>query len=89
MAEEPGEQSHSLFRPPMSDLELDLECQRGTRLKVAGPLTTQTIQEEVKAASTEERALQLQGTDFYLPLHGLFKCICRSGANAEKVFRIC
>ena len=64
MAEEPGEQS------PMSDPELDLEHQRGTRPKVAGPLTTQTIQEEAKAASTEERALQLQGTDFYLPLGG-------------------
>ena len=37
---------------------------------MAGPLTTQTIQEEAKAASTEERALQLWGTDFYLPLGG-------------------
>ena len=70
MAEEPGEQSQSLFRPPMSDPELDLECQRGTRPKVAGPLTTQTIQEEAKAAFTEECALQLRGTDFYLPLGG-------------------
>ena len=70
MAEEPGEQSQSLFRPPMSDPELDLERQRGTRPKVAGPLTTQTIQEEAKVASTEERALQLRGTDFYLPLVG-------------------
>ena len=43
MAEEPGEQSQSLYRPPMSDPELDLECQRGVRPKVAGPLTTQTI----------------------------------------------
>ena len=70
MAEEPGEQSQSLFRPPMSDPELDLECQRGMRPKVAGPLTTQTIQEEAKAASTEECALQLWGTDFYLLLGG-------------------
>ena len=70
MAEEPGEQSQSLFRPPMSDPELDLECQRGARPKVAGPLTTQTIQEEAEAASTKERALQLRGTDFYLPLGG-------------------
>ena len=54
----------------MSDPELDLECRRGARPKVAGPLTTQTIQEEAKAASTEERALQLLGTDFYLPLGG-------------------
>ena len=54
----------------MSDQELDLECQRGARSKVAGPLTTQTIQEETKAAPTEEHALQLRGTDFYLPLGG-------------------
>ena len=26
MAEEPGEQSQSLFRPPMSDPELNVEC---------------------------------------------------------------
>ena len=70
MAEGPGEQSQSLFRPPMSDPEVDLECWRGARPKVAGPLTTQTTQEEAKAASTEERVLQLQGTDFYLPLGG-------------------
>ena len=70
MAEGPGEQSQSLFRPPMSDPEVDLEHRRGTRPKVAGPLTTQTIQEEAKAASTEEHALQLRGTDFYLPLGG-------------------
>ena len=71
MAEEPGEQNQSLFRPPMSDPELDLEHLRGARPKVAGPPTTQTIQEEAKAASTEEHALQLLwGTDFYLPLGG-------------------
>ena len=70
MAEGLGEQSQSLFRPTMSDPEVDLECQRGTRPKVAGPLTTQTIQEEAKAASTEEHVLQVRGTDFYLPLGG-------------------
>ena len=70
MAEEPGEQSQSLSRPPMSDPELDLECWHGARPKVAGPLTTQTIQEEARAAPTEERALQSRGTDFYLPLGG-------------------
>ena len=59
MAEGPGEQSQSLFRPPMSDLEVDLECRRGARPKVAGPQTTQTKQEEAKAVSTEERVLQL------------------------------
>ena len=70
MAEGPGEQSQSLFRPPMSDPEVDLERRRGARPKVTGPLTTQTIQEEAKAASTEVRALQVRGTDFYLPLGG-------------------
>ena len=70
MAQGPGEQSQSLFRPPMSDPEVDLEHQRGARPKVAGPLTTQTKQEEAKAASTEERVLQLRGADFYLPLGG-------------------
>ena len=54
----------------MSDLEVDLERRRGARPKVAGPLTTQTIQEEAKAASTEKRVLQVRGTDFYLPLGG-------------------
>ena len=70
MAEGPGEQSQSLFRPPMSDPEVDLECRRGARPKVAGPLMTQTKQEEAKAASTEEHVLQLRGTDSYLPLGG-------------------
>ena len=49
---------------------MDLERRRGARPKVAGPLTTQTIQKEAKAASTEERVLQVRGTDFYLPLGG-------------------
>ena len=70
MAEGPGEQSQSLFRPPMSDPEVDLERRRGARPKVAGPLTTQAKQEEAKATSTEERVLQVRGTDFYLPLGG-------------------
>ena len=52
----------------MSDPELDLERRRGARPTVAGPLTTQTIQEEARAAPTEECVLQLRGTDFYLPL---------------------
>ena len=54
MAEEPGEQSQSLFRPPMSDPELNLERRRGTKPKVTAPLTTQTIQEEARAAPTEQ-----------------------------------
>ena len=70
MAEGPGEQSQSLFRPPMSDPEVDLECRRGARPKVTGPQMTQTKKEEAKAASTEEHALQVRGTDFYLPLGG-------------------
>ena len=70
MAEELDEQSQSLFRPPMSDPELNLECRRGAKPKVAGQLTTQTIQEEAQAAPTAECALQLRGTDFCLPLGG-------------------
>ena len=70
MAEGPGEQSQSLFRPPMSDPEVDLECRRGARPKVTGPQMTQTKKEEAKATSTEEHALQVRGTDFYLPLGG-------------------
>ena len=70
MAEGPGEQSQSLFRPPMSDPEVDLERRRGARPKVTGPQMTQTKKEEAKAASTEEHALQVRGTDFYLPLGG-------------------
>ena len=37
---------------------------------MTGPPATQTIPEEAKAASTEERVLQVRGTDFYLPLGG-------------------
>ena len=70
MAEGPEEQSQSLFRPPMSDPEVDLERRRGMRPKVAGPLSTQTVPEEVKTTTTEEHVLQVQGTDFYLPLGG-------------------
>ena len=70
MAEGPGEQSQSLFRPPMSDPEVDLERRRGARPKVAESQTTQTKREEAKAASTEEHVLQVRGTDFYLPLGG-------------------
>ena len=42
MAEGPGEQSQSLFRPPMSDPEVDLEHRRGAQPKVTGPQMTQT-----------------------------------------------
>ena len=70
MAEGLGEQSQSLFRPPMSDPEVDLECRRGARPKVAESQMTQTKKEEAKEASTEEHVLQVWGTDFYLPLGG-------------------
>ena len=70
MAEGPGEQSQSLFRPPMSDPEVDLERRRGARPKVTGPQTAQTKKEEAKTTSTEQHVLQLRGTDFYLPLGG-------------------
>ena len=70
MAEGPGEQSQSLFRPPMSDPEVDLECRRGARPKVAESQKAQARGEEARAASTEERVLQVRGTDFYLPLGG-------------------
>ena len=70
MAEGPGEQSQSLFRPPMSDPEVDLEGRRGARPKVTGPQITQTKKEEARATSTGEHALQVRGIDFYLPLGG-------------------
>ena len=70
MAEGPGEQSQSLFRPPMSDPEVDLERRRGARPKVTGLQTAQTKKEEAKTTSTEQHVLQLRGTDFYLPLGG-------------------
>ena len=47
---------------------MDLERRRGARPKVTGPQMTQTKKEEAKATSTEEHALQVRGTDFYLPL---------------------
>ena len=64
MAEGPGEQSQSLFRPPMSDPEVDLEHWRGAQPKVTGPQMTQTKKEEAKVASTEEHALQVRGRIF-------------------------
>ena len=70
MAEGPGEQNQNLFRPPMSDQEVDLERRRGARPKVTGSQTTQTKKGETKAASAEEQVLQVWGMDFYLPLGG-------------------
>ena len=85
MAEGPGEQSQSLFRPPMSDPEVDLECWRDVRPKVAGPLSTQIVLEEVKTTSTEERVLQVRGTDFYLPLGGQPRILERKSWRAPVV----
>ena len=70
MAEGLGEQSQSLFRPPMSDPEVDLECQRGARPKVTGSQAIQTKKAEAKVSSAEEQVLQVRGKDFYLPLGG-------------------
>ena len=70
MAEGPGEESQSLFRPPMSDPEVDLERRRGARPKVTGSQSTQIKKGETKVASAEEQVLQVRGTDFYLPLGG-------------------
>ena len=60
MAEGPGEQSQSLFRPPMSDPEVDLERQRGARPKVTGSQVIQTKKGEAKVSSAEEQALQVR-----------------------------
>ena len=40
---------------------------------------------------SHSKSFQKSGISFnldFLPVHGLFKCICRSGANPEKVFCI-
>ena len=50
MAEGPGEQNQNLFRPPMSDPEVDLERRRGARPKVTGSQTTQTKKGETKSS---------------------------------------
>ena len=69
MAEGPGEQSQSLFRPPMSDPEVDLEHRRGARPKMAGS-TNDPNQKggELKQPPQWSMYLQVRGTDFYLPL---------------------
>ena len=66
MAEGPGEQSQSLFRPPMSDPEVDLERWRGARPKVAEPQTAQTKKEEAKAAPTEEHVTPVAGVQIFI-----------------------
>ena len=64
MAEGPGEQSQSLFRPPMSDPEVDLECWRGARPKVMGSQITQTKKEETKAVPQRIRCSRCGGRIF-------------------------
>ena len=64
MAEGPGEQSQSLLRPPMSDPEVDLECQRGARPKVTRSQASQTKKAEAKVSSAEEQVLQVRGMVF-------------------------
>ena len=67
----------------MSDPELDLEHRHGAKPKVPGHLTTQTIQEDLEAAPTKEHALQLRGTDFYLPLVGQLRISGRKSSRAH------
>ena len=54
----------------MSDLTVDIERRRGARPRGDPVLTTGTIGEEIHQAASEERAIQLTGADFYLPLAG-------------------
>ena len=70
MAGEPGEQSQSLFRLPMSDPELNLECQRGARPKTAAPLTTHTIQEEARSSFHRAMCLAIKGHRFLFTFGG-------------------
>ena len=62
---ETGEKSQSLYQLQMIDLEIDIELQRGTR---PNTFDHSIIQEKVRATPNEEHAIQLKGTDFYLPL---------------------
>ena len=66
--EEPENQT--LARPPMKNPTMDIERRRGARPKRGPTYTTQTIQEEARAAQTEDKAHQLRGTNFFLPIVG-------------------
>ena len=70
MADEPVPEHPSLNRPAMSDVTTDIERRGGARPRDEPVYTTRTIREEIQEATTEERATQLIGTDFYLPLSG-------------------
>ena len=54
----------------MKNPTIDIERRGGACPKHGPTYTTQTIQEEVRAARTEEEAHQLRGTNFYLPIVG-------------------
>ena len=54
----------------MSDLTVDIERREGARPRGEPVFTTGTIGEEVRQAASKERAIQLTGADFYLPLAG-------------------
>ena len=71
MAEGPGEQSQSLFRPPMSDPEVDLERRRGARPKVA-ETTNHPNQTGRKLRQPPPKSMYSRcGVQtFYLPLGG-------------------
>ena len=70
MADEPVPEHPSLNRPAMSDVTVDIERRAGARPRGEPVYTTRTIREEIQEATTERRATQLTGTDFYLPLAG-------------------
>ena len=70
MADEPVPEHPSLNRPAMSDVTVDIERRGGARPRDEPVYTTRTIREEIQEATTERRATQLTGTDFYLPLAG-------------------
>ena len=70
MADEPASEHPSLDRPAMSDVTVDIERRGGARPRDEPVYTTRTIREEIQEATTEGRAAQLTGTDFYLPLTG-------------------
>ena len=64
MAEGPREQSQSLFRPPMSDPEVDLERRRGARPKVTGSQPTQTKKGGLKQPPQRSRYSRCGGRIF-------------------------
>ena len=63
-------ENQTLARPPMKNPTMDIERRGGARPKRGPTYTTQTIQEEARAARTEDEARQLGGTNFYLPIVG-------------------